>query len=287
MFNFLLSVSPQGWCWIAFLAVIPLGLAIRQLAFALLKGSAFQGLRELIRSKMRGGAFGFEKLNELFTCQLCMTMQCSNWSIALPLVIIGYLAGVTVWFPDVIVGYFADAASWFTPAWHPILGWFVLLLGVFMYAMAVSGVALGFYNFFEYPAARYEQAKLDLDDAAREIRELRDLLSPDRAEEVRPSSVSVILSLDEFRRLMEYVNNECRGIGCGYSRRDCRFRSVAGWLREWAGTNAYRMKKTPILLGRCREHMADYFRDYSRYDRGIENEQAFRILYEKVVVGIA
>jgi len=283
MFSVIASASPQWWCLIALLAIVPLGLAVRQLAFALLKGSIFQPLRDYIRIGQREGRFGFGKLNQLFTCQLCMSMQCSIWTVALPLIIVGYLAGVTVWVPSV-VGHFADAALWFTGAWHPVLGWFVLLLGVFMYAMAVSGVALGFYNRIEYSATRYEVLLGKFDSAKAEIEGLRLALS--QAEAGQTATATVSITPDEFRVLVDRLNRECEDIGCPHRRRACRLYEIKAWVQEWAGDDPARCRKVGAVFHKCLRHMVSYYREYSSWNTPKENEQLLVTFYEQVTASL-
>ena len=95
------------------------------------------------------------------------------------------------------------------------------------------------------------------------------------------------MSLADFRALMSHVNAECRGIGCGYSRRRCRTDEISSWLRTWAQRERSRLMLLPRMRRAFDEHLPDYFRDYSDSDRGIENEDAFRKVHQTIVAELA
>jgi len=146
----------------AILLTVLLALAVKQLSYALMQGSVFQPLREYVRTKMRQGAWGFETLNELLTCKLCTTMEVSLWCVTLPMVALG--------------AHFDAAADLLGAHSSPLLLWGLLILGSFLYGMAVSGLALGLWNLLEYPAKRYEDVAFKLREAERTITELERVL---------------------------------------------------------------------------------------------------------------
>jgi hypothetical protein len=126
---------------------ILVALAVKQIAYALMQGSLFDPLRRLIRRKMNEGVFGFETLNELFTCELCMTMQVSLWLVLIPATLVSYQYHLT----DLVT----------------------LIWVNFVYAMGISGIALGAWRFLEYPAKRYRNVAFELGEAQQTIRLLR------------------------------------------------------------------------------------------------------------------
>lgn len=104
----------------------------------------------------------------------------------------------------------------------------------------------------------------------------------------RPAeNTSTFLSLDEFRKLMNHVNTECRGIGCGYVRRDCRIRHLGEWIRQWAGSDKKRAALLPKIRAEFKQKLPAYFRDYSDKDLVIENEDAFREVHAAINAAFA
>jgi len=96
-----------------------------------------------------------------------------------------------------------------------------------------------------------------------------------------------VLSLAEFRSFMEFVNGQCRGIGCGYARRSCRADAMATWLERWAGNDRSRTRLLPRIRRGFTDYLPEYFRDYSRHDRTIENESAFVSLHERILASLS
>lgn len=95
-----------------------------------------------------------------------------------------------------------------------------------------------------------------------------------------------VLSFADFHAFMGFVNSECRGIGCGYARRDCRRGAMERWCWAWAEGNPARSDLLLSLYEAMKSRVPSYFRDYSARDERIENEQAFRRLYKQVVDGL-
>lgn len=155
--------------FIAIFITFLLALAVKQLSHALVQGSLFEPLRKYLRARMRERVFGFETLSELFSCKLCMTMQVSLWSVLIPAAIAGHMGGAARML-------LSDTASTFMVSMY-------LVLGSFMYAMAVSGIALGLWILLEYPAQRYEETALALQEARETIADLEAQLSIDTTTE--------------------------------------------------------------------------------------------------------
>ncbi len=103
----------------------------------------------------------------------------------------------------------------------------------------------------------------------------------------KTDDTAVTLSLDEFREFMITVNRACRGIGCGYVRRDCRVDAMTKWLSAWAGSNRARLLALPRLRKEFNKQLPDYFRDFSEQDRTIENEGAFLRVHALIVKTLA
>lgn len=252
----------------ATLVSILLALAIKQVSEALIYGSVFKSVRRFIKQNERQGIFGFGVLNDIFSCKLCMTMQVSLWVVALPLFIGGN-------YFNVLFEAVGERASWATVE-------VFFLLGVFLYAMATSSIALALWNFFDYPAKRYEDLVERMREANRTIEDLRaNTLQSDT-----PAIKTELLSFSDFRKFMMEVNAKCSRHGCGYARRDCRSEAIAGWLKEWARDRPDRRRKLPDIRDTLNDLLPDYFRQYSDSDRDIEDEDAFRDLYRSVVAAV-
>ena len=143
---------------IAVLVTSVLSMAVKQLSYALMQGSLFQPLHRSVRQRMRRGVPGFQTLSELLSCKLCTSMQMSIWFVMIPAIVLGHHFGLS----HMVLG--ADAS--------PTLAVAFLILGSFLYAMGISGIALGLWIYLEYPAARYEEVELKLRAAEETIEEL-------------------------------------------------------------------------------------------------------------------
>jgi hypothetical protein len=98
---------------------------------------------------------------------------------------------------------------------------------------------------------------------------------------------AAVLPLADFRELMNHVNRECRGIGCGYSRRRCRTDVVSTWLRTWAAGNRQRLSLLPKIRAELTDKLPEYFREHSEYDKAIEDEDAFRRVHAQIAAALA
>lgn len=105
-------------------------IAVKHAGYILMYGSIFESLRGFIADKMEEGAFGFEKLNELFTCKVCMSTQVAIWLVAVPLTLSGVLPGG---------------------------GILIKVAGFAVIAFAVAGVAVWFWNLSEYRVQKFEE----------------------------------------------------------------------------------------------------------------------------------
>ncbi len=148
----------------AVLVTVLLALAVKQLSYALMQGSWFEPLRRRIRTEMRAGRPGFTTLSELFTCKLCMTMQTSLWFVMIPSFGIAINAG--------IVHTILETGVWASAM--------ITFLACFLYAIGVSGIALGLWIYLEYPAKRYEDIVLELNEARETIADLQAALEIDQ-----------------------------------------------------------------------------------------------------------
>lgn len=262
------------------LVTLLLSLAVKQMSYALTSGSVFDPLRRSLQWGMHKGIWGFETLSELFSCKLCMTMQVSIWSIGIPLVL-----------AELYVGFGRNFLNEFMPVYA---AWAFFVLVAFLFSMAISGIALGLWIFLEYPAKRYEDAAYKLQLAEQRVADLTELLRTQGNNQTvttipeQNATVSEILSLEEFRNFMLFVNNACKGIGCGFRRRTCRGVAVNDWLATWSAESDARKHMLPTLRKELLARLPEYFRENSQYDdERIESEQAFLRLHAQVTTALA
>lgn len=246
-------------------ATVLLALAVKQVSYSIESGSIFGSLRIVIRRGSANDSRAFRILEQLITCKLCLTMQVSIWMVGVPLLLLGSVPG---WASN-FLGVFPDTLA----------EWTIYTLACFIYAIAISGLALAVWNYLEYPVKRFEDTLFRAEEAERKLELLKRQMGSDAAD-LFAAEASTTLSYDDFRSFINFVNRECRGIGCGYRRRSCRAEAVTKWLEDW-------MEEHPDLIsvvGALREELDEllrrYFRHFSEYDEEIEDEGAFKKLYE-------
>ena len=270
---------------IAYLLVglVLLSLAVKQLSYALAKGSLFEPLRQSIRDAMLDGVFGMKTINELFTCRLCMTMQVSVWVVMVPVFILCH-------YTDPVSGTFSVEA----PAAVKLVLHF---MGSFLYAFAVSALALKLWNDLEMPVEQFEQMRIDLGAAASRIALLEQENAALRAKKPAPrkreSSVArqpappspeELFPLVELSDLVETMQRQCYGIGCGWSRMACRQQAAYDFTGRWASKHADRTVLQSQLYELMNQYLPDYFRVTS--GKGI-NETALARAYKGILAGLA
>ncbi len=294
MSNLVLFVWFMSITWIV-------AVAIKQLGFALVKGSLFHGLRAGFTRRARAPGFrGFvyTKLSELVTCRLCMTMQLSIWLVILPSAALGLAIDLV---PTLLVRGGFELAS--VPAVA------LQLLASVLYGFGVSGLSLLLWNRHEYPVKRYETAVTELERVIFERDQLRQenemLRSRDRAgtrsnheeerlmnEADRSDAVhaQTLVTEREIVTLLSAVHNASHGIGCGYERRRMRRSKVQEWLRVWGAKSPIHTAYVRTLSGILEQHLPDYFREYSDEDddrsyaaRGVEDHSAAMKFAKRVV----
>lgn len=154
------------------------GLAVRQIAYILMHGSLFEGLRCTIQEKMESENWFFEKLNELFTCKVCMTAQVAIWFVGIPLMVLAV---------------FRSDTTLLLLAMAPLLMIPMFLLGAFLLAMAVAAVALLFWDFIEFRSKKFETLRRNYKE---QIRELREQLATQHRQNLTDGGCGVIGSVE-------------------------------------------------------------------------------------------
>ena len=218
---------------IAVLGFMVSAIAVKHASYILMHGSVFESLRNFIKKQMQDDVFGFEKLNELFTCKVCMNTQVALWMVALPLLLSGNLS---------ILG------KWMTA---PV---FAVTL------FSVSGMATWFWNLSEFRSQKFHELEAQHQS---ELALLREAIAKGATD--REFTQVNQLQESQFLLIVEALEKECRGIGCGYRRRTCRRNKATEMIQqmiedrklspsfEWNGITA------------LEDVMPDYFRDRWRY----------------------
>lgn len=252
-----------AWILVVVCGALLCGVAVKQASYILMHGSIFLTLRQRIESGMNEDRFGFEKLNELFTCKVCMNTQVAIWLVAVPLMFSGLL---------------------------PNMPWYCTVATFLLVAFAVSGLAVWFWNLSEFRAQKFEVERERCETAMDELREsfqLERQRYESALSELRQSPIvgdvpdgmpeNEHLTKEQFVKLVTSLESTCRGIGCGYARRDCRtaeLRRQLDQIEERGGVGPNFNRNETVLV--LREILADYFRDRWRYKGGNGKLARFR-----------
>ena len=252
-----------------FMVLFILGLAVKQSAFILLHGSVFDWLRVKIKRKMiryDGGAKGwyYAKMQELFTCNLCMTSQVSFWNVTVPLTVLAHLR----WDHPVEIIVNAEL-SFLTES-------LFILLFMFIVTMAISAVAMGIWGVTEYfPKKREEERKL--------LKEIMNSYSANLYSNYSAvisgvqESEALNFTKDDFNDLIYEMDLACLSIGCSYSRRDCRENKFERWFNAWAEKQQITyVKLIRQAKAKTEKAMQVYYSKYKLYDDGSTEVDVFK-----------
>lgn len=229
---------------IAVLGFMVSAIAVKHASYILMHGSVFESLRNFIKKQMEDDVFGFEKLNELFTCKVCMNTQVALWMVAFPLLLSGNLSFLGTWMTAPI---------------------FAVTL------FSVSGMATWFWNLSEFRSQKFHELE------ARHQSELT-LLRKAITKGGSDYGITQATQLQEqqFFLIVEAMEMGCRGIGCGYRRRDCRQNKAAEMVRRLIKNQtlspSFEWEGIPAL----EDVLPDYFRDRWRYKRDDTALEGFR-----------
>lgn len=197
---------------LGFSLVVLLALAVKHVTMILLEGSIFGGLRSAIRIRMEGGSRSFRQLHELFSCRLCMSTQVSMWFVGVPTLLILHRRGLKILLHAGI---------------SPVEAWITLLLGGFLWAMAIASVAYFLLQYAEFHPRRFRRMQQDYEE---QLQALRGMLQ--NGEAAQPVTVHAF-TRQHFIDLAQAVQRACCYYGCDASRRRCRKRAVEEELTSW------------------------------------------------------
>jgi hypothetical protein len=175
-------------------------IAVKHASYILMHGSVFESLRNFIKKQMQDDVFGFEKLNELFTCKVCMNTQVALWMVALPLLLSGNLSFLGTWMTAPV---------------------FAVTL------FSVSGMATWFWNLSEFRSQKFHELEVQHQS---ELAFLRKAIAKGGSDYGITQTTQ--LQEKQFFLIVEAMEKECRGIGCGYRRRTCRQNKAAEMVRR-------------------------------------------------------
>ena len=229
--------------------------AIQQLSQALLTGSLFIPLRRAILSRMKRSVPGFWTLNEVFTCKLCMSMQMSLWFVFIPHIVAMYKTDL----PSYVAGITGMSLT---------LTNGLLILGTFLYAIGISGLARTLLIRLDFTEKRFE-------GLAMELTKTQEALSLAMQTNKATAGGQVGLSLAGFHDFLIQVNEKCEGIECPFKRGDCYSHEAHEWLSLWAGADLHRKQLIPSLQHKLRyKIIPDYLEKFSRSNETPESDIA-------------
>jgi hypothetical protein len=220
-------------------------IGVKQASYILMHGSIFTPLRDWIGNGMRRNWLGFEKLNELFTCKVCMSTQVSIWLVGLPL-FLDYMA-----------------------SWSRISAIAMSSLVIF----AVAGTAVWVWNLSEYRPQKFEAQQRHY---TRIISSLRRKLS-----EAAPGQTFEPLgdhfTRELFHELLDQLDDRCRGIGCGYTRRGCRLLVQSQFFEQLVKENKLPQSfDIEMAMSALDDVLPGYFHSSERRTRNREALREFR-----------
>lgn len=218
------------------------GLVVKHAAFILMYGSIFDWLRDqgirrrkrLAKNRMEEGCKSslsykfWKKLDQLFSCNLCMTTQCSLWIFAIPITVFVHLRWEhpfeRLW--GVIIPFVAEALL------------FVIMILVL--AMAIGATGLFFWNLLEHLPS-----KRDIQRRAIERRDLR-LAVMKMKKESKEQGLVVDFTLEDWLALIGRLDIECIA-ECGQGRRICRENILLEFLNNWLQGKGVNSILAPLL----------------------------------------
>jgi len=243
-----------------------LGLAVKQISFILIYGSIFEPFRRKITDKFNStqkNKFFWEKIKELFSCNLCLTAQVSIWVTTFPLFGILYCDN-----PHFLIRVLNLNVSIIPEILFNIFVFFI-------FAMATSASAMALWEILEYLPKKlkfkenFYREKI-LVESMKEINTSID-------KKTSHSFSSTDFTFDDFKILIEKLS-PCADFDCGNGRKECREKIFEKFLKEWykkyGQDNAFGITE----LRRRLEFVLKKF--YSDKDN---SEEKKRTLYNKIL----
>lgn len=266
------------------MSLVILGLAVRQMSFIILFGSIFQSLRDWIAEKYYHSAeYSFNKrfwlkINQLFTCHLCMTAQVALWTtmfiiIFLTIVKSHFLINVLEFkvnlFPEVIIN----------------IGF------IFIFAMATAALAMGFWNLIEYFPKKlamqkeflrkYLEFEMEKNEIQSEWQEQREVLRRELENEIevlfrsgverkvmdivilKKEEITLLFTISNFKQLIEKLSKHCDSIGCSKAKKDCRAEVSRKYIQTWCLENGilslrYKSRMQKVADETMRKYYTEY-----------------------------
>jgi hypothetical protein len=270
------------------------------MSFILLFGSVFESLRTGVRKKFQSTGEGTRsewfwlKINQLFTCHLCMTAQVAIWTTMFTLIIL------TISMPHFLINLVGFKVGLFAEI--------ILNIGfIFIFAMSIAAVAMGFWNLIEFFPRRLEEQKEFLREHL-ELEMERNYIQEQKKEEVRREllyelgairknkdlearikkitdahEAPINIEFFEFKELLEALSKNCAAIGCSASRKDCREKISDEFAIKWCQKSFIFDRKSQYDLKKIvGKTMRKYFGEYRGTLRQTEDSfQHFRDLVKK------
>ncbi len=261
---------------ISFVLLPLFSLAVKQISFILINGSIFEPFRRKINKKFNSSKNGFtksfwKKINELLACNLCLTAQVSIWVIAMPFFTVLYLNN-----HHFLINYFDLKIDYL---WEISFNLFV----IFIFSMAVSALAYGFWILLEYPYRKIEIEK-HFSQNLLEIESLSKLSNvkakSDKGNNNVGKSVSINdFTLRDFNLLIRVLDTECSNIDCGVGRKNCRETEAQKFVQDWYDASG---ADDVLLLYNLKRKVKNALRKY--FSNGEDTEELKKSIYKEEIL---
>jgi hypothetical protein len=221
-------------------------------------------MRLYVANKTEQGVRGFRILNQLLTCRLCVSMQTSIWFVMIPIIATHYST-------NIFQLMFIDTHDIRVPV-------ILVIVTSFLYAMAISALALGLWILLEYPADRYQAVKSQLAAAERTLIVASELLNAKLAETQGENHNEYrVFPWNDFRNMMLQMHKKCSRIGCGYGRKYCREDNLNAWLKKLAKENSIDPNSFRKLFDQIFQAVRAHFKRFPNPDDAIKDDELIKL----------
>lgn len=247
--------------FLVFLLVV--GLAVKQISYILMYGSIFRSFRENIakRASVPRRIF-WGKVKELFSCNLCLTAHVAIWATGIIFIFLHIVK------PHFLLNTFYIESELF-------LEILINLVSVFTLSMCVAGIAMGFWELLDYLPKKLNI----LEENMKEKNRILSLQGARREVNFESKELSIQdFTLNDFKKLVKKLKDECFHIECGVSRRECRKRIISNYLLKWyREKNADNMEIFMKISDNLNQALARYYKNkiYSGEAQGINYNMYF------------
>lgn len=247
-------------------------LAVKHISFILIVGSIFEPMRRKIQKNFnwtdkKVHKFFLGKINELLSCNLCLTAQVSIWFIAVPFYLFLYTSN-----HHFLVDVFNFKIEIF-------LEIFLNFLVVFLFSMAIASLAYVFWTISEYLP---KKLKIMEDFYKEQI-----LIQIKATSSVKKTSKEVkntvqfsdVFKMKDFENAIDFIDNNCVNIDCAIERRNCRQENLNKFLKKWI-KNIDDEEDGGVLFLEAEIKIQEVLRIY--YSEGYFSQKRKKFLFEEL-----